>query len=146
MRKSISFDVDTNVTKDILDDYTDIYTHVRKFLTRNGFEWQEGSVYFSKFSMTPAEVQLIVEDMYENYPYMKKCIRDMVYQNVGPKNSLNFMGDYDGTPGKFIKENTFKTKNGPIPKDELKDYVLHSSLTGLKTREKEKTRDKRMVR
>lgn len=40
-------------------------------------------------------------DLIDKYPYLEKCVRDIRVANIIDINSLNYIFDYDGTPGKF---------------------------------------------
>ena len=125
---SISFDIDTKIAGHILGDYTGIYHHIERFLENEDFYRQQGSVFFSSIPMSRNDVIAVVNDMYEKYPYMKKCVRDIVMQEVGPRHSLNSLGDYDGTVGEFSVENTVKTAGGPIPKKDVEAYFQYMGM------------------
>ena len=127
MRKLITFDIDTNVAAAILGDYRKIYRHMKKFFLKNDFSWQQGSTYISNSELSHLKVLSIVKGLYREFPYIKKCIRDMVVSDVGRKYSLNNLGSYDGTPGQYTLGKTINTSNGPIPAEEFKDYVFRNS-------------------
>lgn len=140
MRKSISFDIDTKITEKVLGDATNIYKHIGKYLKEHGFYRQQGSVYISFDEITHQDVLTIVIKLYEKYPYMRKCVRDIITQSVGEENSLNYLGEYDGTLGEFSMENTINTNRGPIPKEELQERVLNGENIKLIKKHLQKTK------
>lgn len=106
MKKQISFDIDTNVAKKILGEsnYTQIYADIRKVMRVNGWEHIEGSVYMSKDKAKNTDVLFLINKLKKEFPYVIKCIREMHQADIGNVHSLNAQFEYDGTPGKFAKE------------------------------------------
>jgi len=105
LRKQISFDLDTKVMKQILgNSYTNTYEKIRKHFNENGFHGQEGSTYSSDTSIEFLDVVSILYDMLEKYPFMEKCVRDMSVTEITEESSVNYLFDYDGTPGKYAQD------------------------------------------
>ena len=147
IRQLVTFDIDTKVTSLILDNISVIYDQIGKFMHKNGFEHVQGSVYISCSQMKDNTVTHLMKALYGEYPYMKKCVRDMIIADISPRHSLKHLAEYDGQPGKYAKENTYNTKNGPIPKDEFKEYALKNASPGLEkinNKRRKKQRDNRI--
>lgn len=102
-RKQISFDIDTNVAKQILGEqhYTKVYKDIRKFMEKEGWKHIEGSVYMSGRSMNNADISYMLLDIKSQYPYLEKCIKEIHQADVSNVHSLNQYFSYDGTPGKY---------------------------------------------
>ncbi|MBQ9199431.1 MAG: hypothetical protein IJ141_04565 [Lachnospiraceae bacterium] len=104
LRKQISFDLDTKVMKKILgSSYTNTYEKIRKHFNENGFYRQEGSTYSSNDSKEFIDVVSMLYDMLDKYPFMEKCVRDMSVTEITEESSVNFLFDYDGTPGQYAQ-------------------------------------------
>lgn len=104
--KQISFDIDTNVVKEILGEkkYTNIYDNVRKFMKSKGWEHIEDSVYMSKYPQTNSDIAFLIDELKMKYPYITKCVKRMHQADVSNVHEINFYFEYDGTPGKFAQK------------------------------------------
>ena len=104
-RKQITFDIDTNVAKEILGEkkYTNVYAHIRRFMTKNKWEHIEGSVYMSNKPMDNSDILFLIKDMKKQYPYLDKCIKEMHQSDISKVHSLQDYFEYDGTPGKYAQ-------------------------------------------
>ena len=105
-RKQISFDLDTNVLKQIHGEknYIKAYSDIRSFMESSGFEHIEGSVYASKSILDDSEVLEIIDDLKEKYEYLDKSVKELHQTDIGETHSLGYCFDYDGTPGKFAQK------------------------------------------
>lgn len=111
-RKQITFDLDTNVLKQIHGEknYTKAYTHIRTFMENNDFEHIEGSAYASINKMSNTKVLRLIADLQDKHEYLKKSVKDIHQTDIGESHSLNNHFEYDGTPGKFAqKDMSLKT-------------------------------------
>lgn len=131
-RKQLTFDIDTNVAKEILGEqnYTSVYANIRKFMKDEGWQHIEGSVYMSKTAMSNAKVLLLVSNLKKQYPYLTKCIRDMHQSDISNVHGLHKHFEYDGTAGKFaLQEKQQDIQKADKPKSiknrlaEKKEYV-----------------------
>ncbi|MCM1103255.1 MAG: hypothetical protein NC409_04030 [Clostridium sp.] len=106
MKKQLSFDIDTNVAKKILGEqrYTQIYADIRNVMRANGWEHIEGSVYMSKNEIDNIDVTFLIKNLKKEFPYITKCVREMHQADISEVHSRNEQFEYDGTPGKFAKE------------------------------------------
>lgn len=127
-RKQITFDLDTNVLKQIHGEknYTKAYTDIKNFMEHHDFEHIEGSVYASKNFMSYQEVVVLIKDLKKEHEYLDKSVRDMHQTDVGETHSLGFCFDYDGTPGKFAQKNDVQNIKSniaeSIPASQIADY------------------------
>lgn len=131
-RKQLTFDIDTNVAKEILGEqkYRTIYSNIRKFMEREGWQHIEGSVYMSKKPLSTIKVAWLVDALKEEYPYLTKCIRDMHQSDISNVHGLHNHFEYDGTAGKFaLQEKQKNIQNANNPKSiknrltKKKEYV-----------------------
>lgn len=102
-RKQLTFDIDTNVAKEILCDkkYTTVYANISSFMKSEGWIHIEGSVYMSKEPLSTTKVAHLLNALKIRYPYLTKCIRNMHQSDISNVHSLVHHFEYDGTPGKF---------------------------------------------
>lgn len=105
-RKQITFDIDTNVAKEILGErnYIRAYADIREFMENGGWQHIEGSVYMSVVPVTTTNVAHLVDDLIWKYPYLTKCIREMHQSDITNVHSLSHHFDYDGTPGPYARK------------------------------------------
>lgn len=105
-RKQLSFDIDTNVVKEILGEknYTHVYADIRKFMESKGWEHIEGSVYMSKQEQDNADISFLIDELKGQYPYIEKCVKGMHQADILNIHSLQHHFDYDGTCGEYAKE------------------------------------------
>ncbi len=91
-RKQIAFDLDTNRLKTYYPDehWNNAYRDIRKFMSNNGFQWEQGSVYTSKTARNPHEIRTIITAMVSEYPWLNVCMRDCVVTNIGRSHSQNY--------------------------------------------------------
>ena len=106
-RKQITFDLDTNIAKEILGSkYNHIYDKIQRYLEKRGFVHIEGSVYKSKEPISSTKVKLILTKLKNELPYLDKCVRDIRQTSITSDYSLNKLFNYDGTAGDLSKANS----------------------------------------
>ncbi|MBW9213194.1 hypothetical protein [Bulleidia sp. zg-1006] len=77
-RKQIAFDLDT----ELLDSYypskswRNAYSDIKRYMEENGFEWNQGSVYISKKSITNREAIEIFQDLLNEYDWLNLANRE----------------------------------------------------------------------
>ena len=54
----------------------DAWTKIGRFLERNGFEHIQGSGYESRHTMSHQDVNLILEQMQDEFPWFVSCAKD----------------------------------------------------------------------
>lgn len=101
-RKQLTFDIDTNVAKQILGEhnYTHVYSDIRSFMEKEKWKHIEGSVYVSNVPIDNTDMFWMIQSMKEKYPYLTKCVREMHQADISKVHSLNHYFEYDGTPGR----------------------------------------------
>lgn len=94
-RKQIAFDLDTGNLKKHYPKkhWRSAYADFKKFMVKNHFSWQQGSVYTSKKGMTPYEAYAVIRTMIQVYPWTNVCMRDCVVTNIGRSHSQNYLFD-----------------------------------------------------
>lgn len=128
-RKQITFDIDTNVAKQIFGEqnYTKIYADIRNFMDKERWKHIEGSVYVSGTAVEDMDVFLLIKRLKNRYPYMDKCVREMHQTNVSKVHSLNYYFAYDGTPGQYEQKQQEQTKSNhkksPPKKTSVRDKL-----------------------
>lgn len=142
-RKQISFDIDTNVTKEILGEskYTSIYSNIQSFMRKEGWEHIEGSVYMSTEPLSNTKVSMLIDRLKKEYPYITKCVRDMHQADISKVHSLEAQFEYDGTPGKFAQK-----ENGKSDKQAAKEPMRKASLRDVLAQKKEAVHQHRTVK
>jgi len=92
-RKQVAFDLDTNALKDYYpsENSNNAYEAIKRHMLKNGFLWQQGSVYVSQKPMTSTEVEIIVESFVEKNPWINVCMRDCRQSNIGREHNLNHL-------------------------------------------------------
>lgn len=119
-RKQITFDLDTNILKQIHGEknYTKAYSDIRNFMENNDFEHIEGSVYASTKSMSNQEIIVLIKDLKKEHEYLDKSVREIHQADIGESHSLTGHFNYDGTPGKFAQKNRENEKESDTPSSE----------------------------
>lgn len=105
-RKQITFDIDTNVAKQIFGEqnYTKVYADIRNFMDTERWKHVEGSVYMSDTAVENMDVFFLIGRLKNQYPYLTKCVREMHQTDVTKIHSLNHYFEYDGTPGRYERK------------------------------------------
>ncbi|AJY62524.1 virulence factor (plasmid) [Burkholderia glumae] len=87
---AISFDLETEELKKAYGkpSYTNAYGEIKAFLTANGFQWQQGSVYFGDKEMTAVKCVLAAQAMSRALPWFKAAVRDIRMLRIEEMNDL----------------------------------------------------------
>ena len=64
----------------------DAWTKIGRFLERNGFEHIQGSGYESRHTMSHQDVNLILEQMQDEFPWFVSCAKDAKVTSIVGKN------------------------------------------------------------
>lgn len=94
-RKQVAFDLDTNQLKRFYPGahWNNAYRDIKSFMIKNNFQWEQGSVYISKNPINPHEINAIMSEMVNTYPWLNVCMRDCVVTNIGRSHSQNHLFD-----------------------------------------------------
>jgi virulence-associated protein VapD len=96
-RKQVAFDMNTAALKEYYPskNWQHAYDVIKRHMTRNGFRWQQGSVYVTIKPMNPVKVSNILTALIDRHPWMNRCMRDCVQTNIGIEHSLNSLFEHD---------------------------------------------------
>jgi virulence-associated protein VapD len=96
-RKQVTFDLDTNALKIYYpsESWNGAYDIIKRHMLKNGFSWQQGSVYVSDSPMLGRDVPPIIETLVENNSWLNVCMRDCRQTNIGNEHSQNHLFDKD---------------------------------------------------
>lgn len=61
---------------------------IAKFMSKNGFEHRQYSVYASKEVMTSAKINALMKMMVKTMPWLYKCLNAIDVTNIGQQHSL----------------------------------------------------------
>jgi virulence-associated protein VapD len=88
---AVTFDIDTNC----LDIHyhgnysNNAYGDIRKFMEKNGFTWQQGSVYFGEPSKINAVTCItVVQKLAKEYTWFTTCVKDVRMLRIEENNDL----------------------------------------------------------
>jgi virulence-associated protein VapD len=89
-RYAITFDLDQDVLQSTYrnDSYKNAYSDIRKILTEFGFEWQQGSVYFSGEGTSPVDCVMAVQAIAAEHDWFKPSVKDIRMLRIEDENDL----------------------------------------------------------
>jgi virulence-associated protein VapD len=73
----VDFDIDMLQQHYPNASWNNAYTDVRNYLSARGFEWTQGSVYFSNETVDAVSCVLIVQRFAKKYPWFAPSVRDI---------------------------------------------------------------------
>jgi virulence-associated protein VapD len=86
---AIAFDLDIDALKKAYGDpYNDAYYDIRRILTRHGFHWQQGSVYFGDDRINAVTCVLAAQDLARSLPWFAASVRDIRMLRIEEMNDL----------------------------------------------------------
>src|SRR4051812_3278030 len=86
---AIAFDTDIEQLRvHYGDPYNNAYLEIRRVLERQGFQWQQGSVYFGGPAVTAASVMIAVIDLTTQLPWFAASVRDIRMLRIEELNDL----------------------------------------------------------
>lgn len=87
---AVTFDIDTNCLGNAYHtpSSNNAYGDIRKFMEANGFDWQQGSVYFGKSNMTAVKCVVVVQKLARTYPWFGACAKDVRMLRIEENNDL----------------------------------------------------------
>jgi virulence-associated protein VapD len=68
--------------------YKKAYRDIQRFMTANGFEHRQYSVYTSIDRLTTLDVVGLMERLAEHFPWLSQCINEIDVTNIGVQHSL----------------------------------------------------------
>lgn len=87
---AIAFDFDTELLEQLYPNasWRNAYSDVRNFLSENGFEHKQGSLYFGDPEMTATDCVVIVQDMADAFPWFTPSLKDIRMLRIDENNDL----------------------------------------------------------
>ena len=86
---AISFDMDIDSLRlHYGDPYNNAYAEIRKVLTKHGFQWQQGSVYFGGDAVNAVTCVLAAMELASALPWFAASVRDIRMLRIEEFNDL----------------------------------------------------------
>lgn len=82
--------------------YRKAYQDIRRFMEKQGFAWQQNSVYVSEVPMTTMDVVLLSQRMAESLPWMRLCVKEITATDIGARYSLLGLLRSDAPPAELL--------------------------------------------
>ena len=92
-KKQIAFDLDTKALKEYYpkENWREAYEVIKKYMKKNDFDWQQGSVYVSRYEINMQDTTVILKNLIHKHPWLHKCMRDCVISNIAKRYSQNHL-------------------------------------------------------
>ena len=71
--------------------YKKAYQDIQRFMTANGFEHRQYSVYTSIDKLTTVDVVDLIERLGRAFPWLSQCVNEIDVTNIGAQHSLKQM-------------------------------------------------------
>lgn len=87
---AIAFDLDTETLKNVYGSpsYQNAYNEIRKELSSQGFDWQQGSVYFGNPTVNAVTCVLAAVALKRKLPWFEAAVRDIRMLRIEELNDL----------------------------------------------------------
>jgi virulence-associated protein VapD len=119
-RKQITFDLNQEALrqhyprKETAQDpqfFKRAYKDIQRFMDTSGFERRQYSVYVSRTALTALDVAVLVQQMAEQLPWLRQCVKEITATNIGARHSLLGLLRSDVPPAELLPS---------VPKDRPK--------------------------
>lgn len=103
-RKALNFDLDTKALERFYpgESYHQAYYDIRQFLENSGFQHRQGSGYVSKDPISVYKVSLLINDMSEKFPWLKRCTKVVDTTAIGKTFSMmSYLKSAEKEPQEF---------------------------------------------
>lgn len=92
-RVSVYFDLDVQALKNIYEpssghDYTNAYHEIRSFMKKEGYEYEQGSVYHSVSEKDRSDVIRTVKALQDEKSWLKECVKKMSYARISEEHDI----------------------------------------------------------
>ena len=88
------------------------YKDIQRFMDANGFDRRQYSVYVSRSELTALDVAVLTQQMAEQLPWLRQCVKDITVTNIGARHSLLGLLRSDAPPVELLPP--------PVPKEQQK--------------------------
>ena len=78
------------------------YKDIQRFMDANGFERRQYSVYVSTEALTALDVAVLTQQMAEQLPWLRQCVKDITATNIGARHSLLALLRSDAAPAELL--------------------------------------------
>lgn len=87
---AIAFDMDTKMLEETYgnDSWRNAYMDIRKVLTKYGFDWQQGSVYFGNEDVNAVTCVMAAQDLARTFSWFAPSVKDMRMLRIEELNDL----------------------------------------------------------
>lgn len=85
---AVTFDIDTNCLSENGVSHSKVYGDIRKFMESNGFQWQQGSVYFGDNTINAVTCVTTIQSLAKSIPYFATCVKDVRMLKIEENNDL----------------------------------------------------------
>lgn len=94
-RKQIVFDLDTNALKIYYpsESWNNAYDVIKRHMTKHGFKWLQGSVYISDKPLSTTRVNVVLDDLIQENPWLNLCMCDCREANIDREHDKTFLFD-----------------------------------------------------
>lgn len=86
---AISFDMDTEMLRQVYpgESWNNAYSDIRAELESQGFQWQQGSLYFG-IGVDAVHTVLAAQRLAHAFPWFDECVRDIRMMRIEDNNDL----------------------------------------------------------
>ena len=88
--KAINFDLDIHLLDEFhpSGDYHRAYYDLKKFFRNHGFNHRQGSGYVSDIKLNSQDIYLLIDTLFNEYPWIADCVKEFDVTNIGTQYSL----------------------------------------------------------
>lgn len=121
-RKQITFDLSQDALrqyyprKETAQDpqfFKRAYKDIQRFMEANGFERRQYSVYVSQSELTALDVAVLTQQMAEQLPWLRLCVKEITATNIGARHSLLGLLRSDAPPIELLPTVPMGRQKGP---------------------------------
>lgn len=110
-RKALNFDLDTKALEIFYpgNTYHQAYYDIRQFLESAGFQHRQGSGYISIDPIDFYEISLLINEMSEKFPWLKRCTKVVDTTAIGKTFSMmSYLKSAEKEPQEFENQDLNK--------------------------------------
>lgn len=110
-RKALNFDLDTKALEIFYPGktYHQAYYDIRQFLESSGFQHRQGSGYISIDPIDFYEISLLINEMSEKFPWLKRCTKVVDTTAIGKTFSMmSYLKSAEKEPQEFENQDLNK--------------------------------------
>lgn len=85
---AVTFNIDINCLNENNASHSKVYEDIRKFMESNGFQWQQGSVYFGDNTINAATCVTTIQALAKSIPFFATYVKDVRMLKIVENNDL----------------------------------------------------------